>query len=241
MVSSFVCDVPLWFFAVGLSAVGSPRQNRICMTLTNRMYKAHILTMVMYRYIRAAALVLFSLAMCSPLWSQDTTLELDPANSKVEFTLADVLHTVRGTFALRSGTIHFNPATGQASGLVVVDVKSGQSGNHTRDRKMHAEILNSDKYPDATFTPTKMSGAFAPQGASTIQLEGTFRIHGGDHSVTWSIPIQVSNDTISAKIHTVLPYVDWGMKNPSTFILRVSDKVDLDISATGRLTTSQAH
>jgi hypothetical protein len=30
--------------------------------------------------------------------------------------------------------------------------------------------------------------------------------------------------------------VQWGMKNPSTFILRVSDKVDLDIAASGRLT-----
>jgi len=29
--------------------------------------------------------------------------------------------------------------------------------------------------------------------------------------------------------------VQWGMKNPSTFILRVSDKVDLDIAASGHL------
>jgi hypothetical protein len=33
----------------------------------------------------------------------------------------------------------------------------------------------------------------------------------------------------------VVPYVRWGLKNPSTFILRVSDKLDLDINATGRL------
>ena len=36
------------------------------------------------------------------------------------------------------GLIHFNPSNGSASGLVVVDVKSGQSGNSKRDRKMHA-------------------------------------------------------------------------------------------------------
>jgi hypothetical protein len=39
----------------------------------------------------------------------------------------------------------------------------------------------------------------------------------------------------------VLPYVAWGLKNPSTFILRVSDKLDLYIDATGRLSQAAAH
>ena len=75
------------------------------------------------------------------------TLELDPANTKVEFTLPDVLHTVHGTFAMKSGLIHFNPSSGSASGFVLVDVKSGQSGNSTRDRKMHKDILQSEAIP----------------------------------------------------------------------------------------------
>jgi hypothetical protein len=29
--------------------------------------------------------------------------------------------------------------------------------------------------------------------------------------------------------------VQWGLKNPSKFFLRVSDKVDLNIQATGRV------
>jgi polyisoprenoid-binding protein YceI len=181
----------------------------------------------------------FCLAARSGLWAQELTLDLDPANTKIEFTLADVLHTVHGNFALSSGMIHFNPSAHSASGLVVVDVKSGQSGNTMRDRKMHKEILQSEQYPDATFVPTRMSGTFAAQGSSSIQVDGIFRIHGGDHAITLVIPLEVSGTSVSFKTQLAIPYAQWGMKNPSTFLLKVSDKVDLDIAATGHLT--QAH
>ena len=181
-------------------------------------------------------LAILCIAGCSTdLWAQEMTLELDPANTKVEFTLPDVLHTVRGTFAMKSGLIHFNPSNGSAAGFVLVDVKSGQSGNSTRDRKMHKEILQSEQYPDATFTPTKMSGPFSPQGSSEIQVDGTFRIHGRDHPITLVIPLQISGSSANFKTQLVIPYVQWGMKNPSTFVLRVSDKVDLEIVASGRV------
>jgi hypothetical protein len=50
------------------------------------------------------------------LRAQEMTLELDPANTRIEFPLAATLHAVHGTFALTSGTIHFNPCNGPAGG-----------------------------------------------------------------------------------------------------------------------------
>ena len=70
-------------------------------------------------------------------------LQLDPATTQVNFTLGDVLHTVHGTFKLKRGTVKFDPASGHASGLVVVDSTSGDSGSRARDHKMHTEILES--------------------------------------------------------------------------------------------------
>jgi polyisoprenoid-binding protein YceI len=184
---------------------------------------------------------LISLPLISaPLRAQEMTLELDPANTKIQFTLGDILHTVHGAFTLKRGTIHFNPSTGSAAGLVVVDAASGDSGNKSRDRKMHKEILESQTFPEVTFAPTKVSGAVLPQGSSAVQVEGVFRLHGTDHPITLTLPLRVTGDKLSAKTHLVIPYVAWGLRNPSNFILRVSDKVEIDISASGHLVQPSA-
>ncbi len=175
------------------------------------------------------------LAGSASLWAQQMTFELDPVATRIDFTLPATFHTVHGSFVLKSGILHFDPSTGSVSGLVLVDVKSGQSGSQGRDHKMHKEVLQSDQYPEATFTPSKMSGTFASQGSSTIQVDGVLRIHGGDHPITLSIPWEIKGNTLTAKTHLSIPYVAWGMRNPSTFMLRVSEKVELDITATGHL------
>lgn len=174
-------------------------------------------------------------AWAADVSAQERTVQLDPDHTNIAFTLGDVLHTVHGTFKLKSGTIHFDSASGTAGGSVVVDVTSGDTGNKSRDRKMHKEILESAKYPDATFTPTKVTGQFHPEGASTMDVSGTFQLHGSDHPVVLTFPIEVNGDAMTMSTHMVIPYVKWGLKNPSTFILRVSDKLDLDIHATGHL------
>ena len=185
--------------------------------------------------LRIATLLTLGL-IALPLFAQEMTLELDPASTKIEFTLDATLHTVHGTFSLKRGTIHFNPQTGFASGLVVVDATSANSGNDSRDRKMHKEILESSRYPEITFTPTKLPGTAELQGNSEVQVEGVFRLHGTDHPITLSLSVQSTGNALGAKTHIAIPYVTWGLKNPSTFLLHVSDKVEVDISTAGRVT-----
>jgi len=163
------------------------------------------------------------------------TLELDPANTKIEITLPAFAHTVHGNFSLKSGTVHFNPATGSASGLIVVDAASGNTGNDGRDHKMHTLVIESQRYPEITFTPNKLSGTVNLQGNSDVQVEGVLSLHGSDHPMTLPLTVQATGNNLTAKTHIVIPYVSWGLKNPSTFILRVSEKVDVDISASGKL------
>jgi hypothetical protein len=43
-----------------------------------------------------------------------------------------------------------------------------------------------------------------------------------------------------AKLHFVVPYVDWGLKDPSNFVLRVSKQVEVDITATGHYAPTNA-
>ena len=180
--------------------------------------------------------LLLIVGLCAEtLRAQDMTLELDPADTHINFTLEATLHTVHGTFALKSGTIHFNPSTGSASGLVVVDAISGDTENKGRDHKMHQDILESQRYSEITFTPTKLSGKLDLRGDSSVQLDGIFRLHGVEHPMTLTLPVQANGNRLSARSHMVIPYIAWGLKNPNTFFLHVSDKVEVEISAAGRL------
>jgi polyisoprenoid-binding protein YceI len=167
--------------------------------------------------------------------AQETTLELDPASTRIEFTVAATLHTVHGTFALKSGTIQFNPLTGSASGAVVVDATSGDSGSSGRDQKMHKDILESQRYPKITFAPTKMSGKLEPQGESSVQVEGILTLHGSEHPISLVLPVRVNGNNLQAQTHILIPYVAWGLKNPSSFVLHVNDKVEINVTAAGHL------
>ena len=184
--------------------------------------------------------LLLTLVVATALHAQEMTLQLDPANTKIEFTLSATLHTVHGSFILKRGTIDFNPETGSAGGLVVVDTTSANTGNDGRDRKMHKEVLESQRFPEASFTPTKLTGKLDPHGDSEVHVEGIFRLHGSDHPITLTAPVQVKGTTVNIKTHIVVPYVAWGMKNPSTLFLHVGDSVDVDITASGQLTRKEA-
>lgn len=167
--------------------------------------------------------------------AQEMMVELDPADAKIEFTLAASFHTVHGTFQLKSGTIDFNPATGAASGVVIANAISAYTGNQARDRKMHGEVLESQRYPEVRFSPTKISGWVAGRGDFTVQVEGMFRLHGKDHPITLTVPVQISGGEVTASSRFIVPYAAWGLKNPSTFLLHVSDKVQLDVMAKGHI------
>ena len=185
------------------------------------------------RFGLAVSTVLIALVVSSA--AQDTAFRLDPAQTSVKFTLGDVLHTVHGAFQLRRGSFDFEPASGKISGEIVVDAKSGESGSGARDRKMHKEVLESDRYPEIVFRPDKVEGAVASQGKSSIRIHGMFNIHGVDREIMVPAEVEMSADHWTATVHFTVPYQKWGMKNPSTLFLRVNDSVDIDLMASGSI------
>jgi polyisoprenoid-binding protein YceI len=164
-------------------------------------------------------------------------VELDPSQSNIAFLLAGTLHDAHGTFKLKSGSMRFDPATGEADGSIVVDVTSGDTGNSARDRKMHHDILESYKFGEAIFTPRRVVGRVAAEGASQVDVPGVLRIHGADHDVTMKMSIVASGGKFSAQTRLNIPYQSWGMKNPSTFLLSVAGDVTVEISVVGSLST----
>ena len=168
-------------------------------------------------------------------FAQQFTVRLDPAATHVEFTLSATGHTVHGSFRLTSGAITFNTATGKASGALVVDAASGDSGNQKRDSKMTKEVLEAQKFPDLTFTAHEVVGKLANTGPSHLEIHGLFRIHGQDHPLILLVDAQSKAGTADAATKFEIPYVAWGMKNPSVLFLKVSDKVQISIQAHAQL------
>ena len=179
-------------------------------------------------------------AFAPPLAAQQYTVTLDPAQTTIEYTLDSTLHAVHGTFKLKSGELHFDPSSGQASGSIIVDATSGDSGNESRDKKMHRQILESGKYPEMTFTPQKVGGTFNRQAASQLEVSGIFQLHGQDHPLTATIAVDhPQGATLHAAVHFTIPYINWGLKSPSTWLLKASDTVAVEISATAKLPPDQ--
>ena len=171
--------------------------------------------------------------------AQEQSFQMDPAQTSVKFTLGDVLHTVHGTFKLKQGTLQLQPA-GQMAGEIVVDAASGNSGSGMRDRKMHKEVLESTRYPEIHFRPDRFEGNVADHGKTSVMVHGIFSIHGTDREITVPAEVEMNGDRWTANVHFTIPYAKWGMKNPSTLFLRVSDTVAIDLTAAGSVTRNTA-
>ncbi|MCB1021114.1 MAG: YceI family protein [Bryobacterales bacterium] len=169
---------------------------------------------------------------CAGLQAQPVRLLFEPANTKVEYSVASTLHTVHGTFALESGDVTYDPATGKASGLIVVDATSGDSGNGSRDKRMHTAILESVSFPEVKFVPdhvTVHEGAAA--GDSVLELHGQFYLHGTPHELVIKAATHPHEGRVKITSDFQVPYVDWGLESASRFILKVADTVDIHIEA----------
>lgn len=177
---------------------------------------------------------MFTLTFAPPAFGENRIFVADPNQSRVEFTLADILHTVHGTFHLKSGELRFDPTTGVAGGQLTVDADSGESGSKARDRRMKKEILETQDYPEIIFTARQVKGAIASQGKSQVELDGIMTLHGQSHPMEIAVPMTVNGGIVSADIPFEVPYVKWGLKNPSTLFLRVSERVEINVHVVGR-------
>jgi polyisoprenoid-binding protein YceI len=181
------------------------------------------------------------LAMLAIAAQAQAVFTVDATESHATFTLPDVLHAVHGSFDVKRGSIQFDPSTGEASGEIVVDATSGDSGNGLRDKRMHLSILESRKFPEITFVPSRLHGAVNSSGESKVEIDGTFTIHGASHPLTASAVVIATGDRLQAKVHFAVPYVSWGMKNPSTLFLRCAESVDIDVDVSGHVTWPLGH
>lgn len=185
----------------------------------------------------ALAVILAPAALLAqqPARTQHQTFAVNPDTSQVRITLNTTHEIVNGTFRVRSGSVQFEPGTPGMSGSIVVAAASGKTGNDSRDKKMNKDILRVDRFTSISFEPKTYSGNIAPSGDSAIQVTGIFTLLGAPHEITIPMQVHLNGAGATAKAHFVVPYVQWGLKNPSFFIWKVDNDVAIDLNLVGTI------
>ena len=167
--------------------------------------------------------------------AQHQTFAVNPDASEVRMTLNTTHEVVNGTFHIQSGSIEFDRSAPQMSGSVVVAAGSGKTGNGSRDNRMNKEILHVEQHATVSFAPKSYAGVIAPSGDSTIQVTGTFTLLDTPHEITIPMLVHLDAATATAKTHFAVPYIQWGLKDPSFFIWKAEKEVAIDLFLTGQL------
>lgn len=187
------------------------------------------------RFLGLALLALGGLGASSPLLAAERVLRLDPAATHIDFFLGTPLHDVEGSFRLQSGEVRFDDEAGTASGEVVVALAGARTGNGSRDETMHQEVLESQKFPLASFRLERVEGRVPAAGRGDVKLVGTLDFHGAPHPMTVPASVTVEGERLTATAEMVIPFLDWGLHDPSLFLLKVQRQVKVTIRAAGQL------
>jgi polyisoprenoid-binding protein YceI len=97
------------------------------------------------------------------------------------------------------------------------------------------DVLQASQFSDVTFVPQTYTGTLALTGDSTLQVTGIFTLHGTPHNITVPMQLHIDGAKCTAKTTFKVPYVQWGLKDPSIFILKVAKEVDVNLTLIGFL------
>jgi polyisoprenoid-binding protein YceI len=167
--------------------------------------------------------------------AQPQTFAVNPNASEVKMTLNTTHEVVHGIFHIQSGSIEFDRSNSKMSGSVIVLAGSGKTGNELRDKKMNKEILKVAQFTTVSFVPQTYTGTIAPDGDSKIQVSGVFTLLGQPHNLTIPMQIHMEGPKATASAHFVIPYVQWGLKNPSFLFWKAENDVAMDLSLVGQI------
>ena len=168
--------------------------------------------------------------------AKNVSMHFDPAATVIHFTVKSLLHDARGSFKLKGGVLAVDPTSGLAQGEVLIDATTGTTGNQGTDARLQKEVLESGRYPSIFFHAEHLEGHLPESdGAADVTAVGTFNIHGVDHAEQIRMHVVRSGSAFTATGQFTIPYVAWGMKDPSTGMIHYAKQAIVNIDAKGSL------
>ena len=195
-----------------------------------------ILTNASFDSGRVTTIAVVALSLFVASARAEEHFRVDAATSEVHFALGASDGPVHGAFHVTSGEFTLDPQSGAMTGTVSVDASSGRSGNDGRDKKMTSAQLKAQTYPVVTFAPAKFSGQVKDSGDSTGDVEGSFTLIGQAHPITVPMAVHMEGDRFTATGSFTIPYVGWGVKDPSWFVMKVDKEVKIELKLSGTVT-----
>jgi polyisoprenoid-binding protein YceI len=160
-------------------------------------------------------MLLLGIAHAGLAQAEDDIVWLDPQRTNINFVLLGNLHDTHGRFSLRSGTIAIDPHNGNATGQIVIDAASENSGEGLRDAITKNGILEVRHYPEIVFIPQRVEGIRASGGDFYGRITGLMRLHGDVHQIGTEFHGHLAGDELTAQCKFLVPYVEWGVESPN--------------------------
>ena len=185
--------------------------------------------------MKSFAVLALAVILAPAALAQHQTFAVNPDASEVKMRLNTTHEVVNGTFHIQSGSIEFDRSAARMSGSVAVLAGSGKTGNESRDKKMNRDILKVDQYATVSFAPKAYTGTIASSGDSTIQVSGVVTLLGNPHDLTIPMQVHMDGSKVTARAQFVVPYVQWGLKNPSFMFWKAENDVAIDLNLVGQV------
>ena len=162
-------------------------------------------------------------------------LKLDPAKTTIAYSLEGWPHHTQGTFALKRGVIRLDPRSGKMDGIIIVDAASGNSGHYIRDERMKSSILEVNRFPEISFAPHQVVSHGNVDGEFPVSVRGTMLLHGTLHDLTVNALVRRDGSNVTIKGDFAIPFVKWGLEDPSILMFRVAKDVDIALTINAHL------
>lgn len=171
---------------------------------------------------------------------------IDPAASQVAYhvgetffennrftTAVGITHGIEGDIYLDRA----HPAQSRV-GPITVDISQFQSDSGRRDRAIRRRWLESEKYPQAVFTPTAIRGlpqAYTAGRDIPVEIAGSLRVRDAARPVTFKGTVRLQGDVLTGRTTTTVLMTDFGVDPPSILgFLRAENQVMLEFQFTAR-------
>jgi polyisoprenoid-binding protein YceI len=189
--------------------------------------------------IRQINLILVLLAGTVTVAQADEFLIRPGDENSVVFTSKAPMETVKGKTSKMSGQFELDPegASDSATVRIEVDLASLDTGNEKRNRHMRENHLETEKYPLAVFegiiTRDGSRLRFDPGVVTSVEMEGTFTVHGVSRRllVTIEYRYSVEGDRQKISFHTSfkVSLVEHEIDRPQFLFMKLADEQSIEV------------